>query len=246
MTKDDPLVFIARNNIIFEVPKRLHHEFKEIFLENAYSIGIKKEIRKNPTIIDVGANVGFFTMFAVSKYPNCTVYAYEPIKSNFQQPLINKGPNSTNKIYCFNKALCGHSGTIKISFDTTDSFTTSATILNSNEIENKLSKTKQYENIKSIEVPCLRLCDVFEEHKIDQCDLLKLDCEGAEYEVLYNAPEEVLSNIDQMAIEVHEGKGSNENLFSLKKFLTTCHFELFQFVDKPHMLWAYRDTCRQR
>ena len=245
MTKDDPLVFIARNNIIFEVPKRLHHEFKEIFLENAYSIGLRKKLRKNPTIIDIGANVGFFTMFAASKYPNCTVYAYEPIESNFRQLQKNKELNSTNKIHCFNKALCGHRGTIKIRFDAADSFTTSATILNTTENEDKLSKTKQYENIKAIEVPCLRLFDVFEEHKIDRCDLLKLDCEGAEYEVLYNAPEEVLSNIDQMAIEVHEGKGSNENLLSLKKFLTTCHFELFQFVDKPHMLWAYRDRSRQ-
>ena len=108
-----------------------------------------------------------------------------------------------------------------------------------------MSVTKQYENIKAIEVPCLGLFDVFEEHKIDRCDLLKLDCEGAEYEVLYNAPEEVLNKIDQMAIEVHQGKQENENLLSLKKFLTTCHFELFQFVDKPHMLWAYRDTTSQ-
>lgn len=38
ISDDDPLLFIARNNIKFEVPKRLHHEFKEIFMENAYFI----------------------------------------------------------------------------------------------------------------------------------------------------------------------------------------------------------------
>lgn len=60
ISDDDPLLFIARNNIKFEVPKRLHHEFKEIFMENAYFIGQKKPLKTNPIIIDIGANVGFF------------------------------------------------------------------------------------------------------------------------------------------------------------------------------------------
>lgn len=229
ISDDDPLLFIARNNIKFEVPKRLHHEFKEIFMENAYFIGQKKPLKTNPIIIDIGANVGFFTMFALSKYPNCTVYSYEPVYSNFKQLAKNRDLNRSKKMFCFNMAVCGHGGKIDICLDTTDSFSTSATII--------ASKDK---NIKSIEVPCSSLSDVFKENKIDKCDLLKLDCEGAEYEILYNAPEEVILKIDQMAIEVHQGKNEHENLESLKDFLTKSDFHLFQLKDKPHMLWAYR------
>lgn len=67
-----------------------------------------------------------------------------------------------------------------------------------------------------------------------------MDCEGAEYDILYNTSEEVLNKIDQMAIEVHTGKDEKENLSSLKEFLLNSNYKLFQFIDKPHMLWAYR------
>ena len=230
LNKDDPLLIITRNSIKVEVPKRLHHEFKEIFMENAYSIGLKKRIKKNPTIIDIGANACFFTMFAVSKYPECTVYSYEPIYSNFQQLSNNRELNSTKKIYCFNRAVCGHSGKTKIFLDKTDSFTTSATSISYDGEDDK----------ESIDVSCLTLSELFTENNLDGCDLLKLDCEGAEYDILYNTPKETLNIIDQMAIEVHQGKNEKENLSSLKNFLLKFNFKLFQFADKPHMLWVYR------
>jgi len=228
--KDDPLIFIAKNNIKFEVPKRLHHEFKEIFMENAYSIGLMKTIQKNATIIDIGANVGFFTMFAASQYPDCTIYSYEPIYSNFQQLVKNKELNNTKKIHCFHRAVCGHNGMIKINFNKTDSFTTAATIISGNGDD----------NTDSVDVSCMKLSDIFKENNIENCDLLKLDCEGAEYDILYNTPKEILNKIDQIAIEVHRGNNGRENLSSLKKFLLKFDYRLFQFADKTHMLWCAR------
>jgi len=230
LIKEDPLLFIAKNNVKIEVPKRLHHEFKEIFMENAYAIGLKKKIKNNPIIIDIGANVGFFTMFAASKYRVCTIYSYEPIHSNYQQLVKNKELNSNETIFCFNKAVCGNNGKIKINYDKTDLFTTSATITNNGGDNNK----------DSIEIPCLTLSEIFKENNLDHCDLLKLDCEGAEYDILYNTPKEILDKIDQVAIEVHGGKNEKENLSSLKTFLLKFNFKLFQFEDKPHMLWGYR------
>ena len=230
LAKGDNLLFIAKNNIKIDVPKRLHHEFKEIFMENAYSIGLKKPIKNNATIIDIGANVGFFSLFALSKYPACSVYSYEPIYPNFQQLIKNKELNISEKINCFNKAVCGYNGKIKLNFDNTDSFTTSATI-----IDNVCKG-----NGDSIEVSCLTLSEVFKENNLCKCDLLKIDCEGAEYDILFNTPEEILNKIDQMAIEIHSGRNENENIQSLKIFLLKFNFKLFQFEDKPHMLWAYR------
>jgi FkbM family methyltransferase len=198
-------------------------------MENAYTIGQRKQLKTNPIIIDIGANVGFFTMFALSKFPNCTIYSYEPIYSNFRQLIKNRDMNSSKKVYCFNKAVCGHSGKINIYFNPTDSFTTAATVI-----------TSEDKDIKSIEVPCLSLSEIFEKNKIEDCDLLKLDCEGAEYEILYNSPEETILKINQLAIEVHQGNNENENILSLKNFLEESNFKLFQLKNKPHMLWAYR------
>ena len=228
INRDDPLLFTARNGVSFEVPKRLYHEFKEIFMENAYSIGLKKKLSKNPVILDIGANVGFFTMFAISQYPGCTIYSYEPIAANFVQLVRNRELNSAQNIQCVNKAVCGYCGAVTMNYDETDAFTTSATIVGSNS------------DTHAIEIECVALADIFHDHSIEYCDLLKLDCEGAEYDILYNAPKELLGRIDQMAIEMHGGRQEGETPASLKRYLSSLGFCLFQYADKPHMLWVYR------
>ncbi len=226
----DPIRFRTRNGIVFEVPERLYHEFKEIFFECAYTIGQQKEITEcRPVIIDIGANVGFFSIFALSRFPDATIYAYEPIPANFRQLERNCHINADKTIHCYNQAVCRQRGTITIYVDQTDSFSTSATIL-----------PGTAGNPTSIEVPCLRLQDIFDDRQIEQCHFLKLDCEGAEYDILYSTPPSYLQRIDQMAIEVHRGKKSGENLTSLRTFLAENGFSLFQFADKPHMLWAHR------
>ena len=228
--KNDPFLFKTRNGIKIEVPKRLYHEFKEIFMENAYSVGLRKNVGNKPIIIDIGANVGFFTMFAVSKYPGCTIYAFEPIHFNYEGLLKNKKMNNQEDIHIFNKAVCGYSGKITMNFEETESYTTSASII----------KNITDNHMQSIEVPCLTLCDIFTQNQLTRCDLLKMDCEGAEYDILYNTPKEIFYKIDQMAIEVHAGENKNENLPALKDFLLKFDFKLFQLNDNPHMLWAYR------
>ncbi len=226
----DPLEFMLKNGINCEVPKRLYHEFKMIFFENTYRVGHNKRIiNQNPIIIDIGANVGFFSAFAISKFPNCNVYSYEPVGANFKQLLRNSELNPDKSFKCFNNAVCGHKGTIRINFEKHDEFTTSATI-----------KDNDKGNMVSIEVPCLRLSDIFDDNNIDKCDFLKIDCEGAEYDVLYNTPTTYIDRIDQMVIEVHHDNYGKENLESLRDFLITNKFNLFQFRNRPGLLWAYR------
>lgn len=60
LTSKDPLIFRTWNNIIIEVPRRLLHEFKEIFMEDSYMRGMGLRLPDSPTVIDIGANAGFF------------------------------------------------------------------------------------------------------------------------------------------------------------------------------------------
>src|SRR5688572_25562845 len=64
------------------------------------------------------------------------------------------------------------------------------------------------------------LADIFRDHGIDRCDLLKLDCEGAEYRILYSAPRDVLDRIDHIILEYHhfsQEEGANPS--ALRTFL---------------------------
>lgn len=227
LTKSDPLVFRTRSNIVVEVPRRLLHEFKEIFMEGSYTRGLELSVGDRPTIIDIGANAGFFTLFAASRYFGAKILSYEPISSNFNQLKRNKELNENVQIMCFKKAVCGHSGEVSLNLDSGDSFTTSASIFG-----NSASQRK------TVQVPCVTLPDIFDEHRLQQCDLLKMDCEGAEYEILYNCPADTLSKVAQMAVEVHGGSGPNQNIVSLENYLNSVDFKTRRY--EQHMLWAWR------
>jgi FkbM family methyltransferase len=226
----DPIVFRTRNEVRFEVPKRLYHEFKEIFFENAYIVGQQREIEEpDPVIIDIGANVGFFSIFMLSRYSSSTIYAYEPVDTNFRQLQRNRSLNPERNLNCFRVAVSDHRGSISLQLDPADQFTTSATTIHSTDA-----------SLALVEAPCIGLNDVFTDNGIQRCHLLKLDCEGSEYKILYNAGKECLARIDRMVIEVHQGHDERENLRSLRDFLIAEGFELFQIKGKPHMLWAHR------
>lgn len=223
----DPILFRTRNGILVEVPRRLLQTFKEIFMDECYMKWIALDVPLNATVIDIGANAGFFTLFAVSRFNCSKVLAYEPIPSNFKQLARNRGLNTDWSIECFQKAVAGHSGTVEIMFNPDDSFTTSATIFQNPQKHNKV-----------IQVPSITLSDIFSEHSIERCDLLKMDCEGAEYDIIYDCPSEYLSRITQMAMEVHDGAESRQNIESLETYLNKQGFTTRR---RPvGMLWAWK------
>ena len=227
LTEDDPLMFMAPNNITIEVPRRLLPEFKEIFMEECYTKKLKLKIPERPTVIDIGANAGFFSAFAASRFPGAKVFSYEPIDVNFRQLLRNKSINENAGILCFPKAVCGDPGEIELNFDSNDSFTTSASVFKESDTKNK-----------TVSVPCVSLPEIFDEHNIERCDLLKIDCEGAEYGILYKCPIKYLHRVVQMAMEVHKGTEPNQNIESLANYLKSNNFETRRYSN--HMLAAWR------
>lgn len=223
----DPILFRTRKGLLVEVPQRLLQTFKEIFMDECYMDGLELHVPDNSTIIDIGANAGFFTLFAASRFNDSKVFAYEPIPSNFKQLARNRGLNAGCSIECFQKAVAGHSGTVEIMFDPDDSFTTNATIFQ-----------KPHRHNQVIQVPSITLSDIFKEHSIKRCDLLKMDCEGAEYDIIYGCPLECLSRINQIAMEVHGGTESGQNIDSLETYLNAQGFTTRR---RPvGMLWAWK------
>jgi len=152
-------------------------------------------IPQNPkVVIDIGAHIGGTSILAASL--GADVYAYEPENENFNLLKENiKLNNLGNKIKCFQKGV-GVPGKRKL-------------YLNS---KNSGMATLEPNNTSSQEVDIIEIDKVFE--KITHCDLLKIDCESAEYEFICDAPFE---KIDQISMELHEGAQS-EIINYLKKF----------------------------
>lgn len=79
-------------------------------IASAYEIFAKREygdIPANATVVDLGANVGFFSLYAAQEGAS-RVFAYEPSREPFEALTVNVAANSLeNTIRCFKVAVCG-------------------------------------------------------------------------------------------------------------------------------------------
>ncbi|MBW1668769.1 MAG: FkbM family methyltransferase [Deltaproteobacteria bacterium] len=225
----DPVTFRLRKGVVLEIPRRLLHEFKEIFMEECYTSGLALKVGEQPTVIDIGASVGLFSFFAASRFEDPRIISFEPVPANFHQLQRNSRLNRRVKIKCFRKAVYGHRGEIPLSIEADTSYTTAARV---GRAENGRCHT--------INVPSLTLADIFEENDLQRCNMLKMDCEGSEYEILYNCPAHYLQSVDQMAIEVHRGADPRHDIQSLEAHLRNSGFVCRQNRRNRNMLYAWR------
>lgn len=219
--------FKLKHNRTVTVPKRLLREFKESFFAETYTSGLPAELIgiEKPTVIDIGANVGFFSLYALTKFKNPRLISFEPIEKNYRQLIKNVPPQENKNVQLLNKAVSDSEGEIHMMLDSSADFTTSATIFNHTTEKDRVS-------VKSTTLP-----KIFEEYKLQKVDLLKLDCEGAEYCILYNTPDALFEKINCISLETHPGLEQHESNAALAAYLQKKGYRVSTGKD---LLWAHK------
>jgi FkbM family methyltransferase len=150
-------------------------------------------------VVDVGANQGFFSLYAANK--GATVYAFEHCTENFEVLRWNISTNNMeDRVKAFNAAVTGKKGHIPF-FVGRDA---SGEILSgtaSTRNENRGGKTVETRAVDSV-----TLSSLLDDLRIEKCDFLKMDCEGAEYEILVNTSHAIFSRIARVSMECHENR----------------------------------------
>lgn len=219
--------FRLRNKFNISVPNQIIPEFKESFFEEVYFKHLPKNIFEvqKPVVIDIGANVGFFSLLAWYKLPAAKVIAFEPIARNFKVLKKNTERIATERLLANHAAVSDVVGEIVLRFND-QAITTSASLLAS-------STGGTEESVRST-----TLTAILEENQLQKVDLLKMDCEGAEYSIIYNSPAELFENINCIAMETHVGSAPNENTQSMVAYL-----ELLGYTVKREgkdLIWAFK------
>jgi len=197
----------------------------EVWRDNVYAATLELKGKKGLVIVDIGANIGAFTIFALRKFNNPKIFAYEPETNNFT--LLCKTLNLNNGedfVKVFKKAVYGRVGVINLSLAGESSGK------NSVEIDQGLG---QFEKVE-----CTTLASVIEDNKISFCDLLKIDCEGSEYEILFNSPTEVLEKVGMIILEWHNVVGYSVS--DLVKFLESVGFNVERSEKNESLIVARR------
>lgn len=227
-------VYYFRNGLklrIHDKSKRLNIVFYEIFLKNIYDGRPEFHINHNDVIVDIGAHLGFFSIKSSQLAKNGMVYALEPFSLHYKLLRDNVSTNNIKNIKLFNVALSSSSCPLEFFYTLQgEPGDTSLYVLDA---EKKLHK----EIVNSI-----TLDEFFKNENISKCDFMKLDCEGAEYDILFNSSDETISKINRIAMEWHRFVPEHEPR-KMENFLRDKGFKVFQegnYTQKAGLMFAIR------
>ena len=177
----------------------------QVFCERVYPTD------RNSVVVDIGANIGLFSLYAAFSGAR-KVYAFEPNREAYQCILENvKRNNLQNVVLAHNYAVTSKS-------DEVVTIPKAASPQNRIGYQNAAHGTDGYELVSTIS-----LNDIVSRESMSRIDLLKMDCEGSEYDILAGISKSTFSKISRIIIEYHEGKADEieENLqhhgFKLEK-----------------------------
>jgi FkbM family methyltransferase len=171
----------------------------EVFLNKVYTSS-GQVIRSGDTVVDVGANIGCFSLLASRLVgPTGRVLALEPDPLTFAQLEANIKLNNATNITPYCVALGKSCG------DTT-------IFRHSNSLFSSLYSTVDGHatNAEEVDTQLLTIEAFFAECNIDRCQYLKLDCEGAEYAIVRTFSDDLAARIDQITMETHSIEGESE------------------------------------
>ena len=74
---------------------------------------------------------------------------------------------------------------------------------------------------------------VFTENNIDVIHFCKMDCEGAEYQIIQSTPKYILDKIETLSIEFHDYKHIDYSVYDLLNKLKVVGFSIVKFDFSP-------------
>jgi FkbM family methyltransferase len=227
--KSPIFTFEMRNSFSVSVPRQIIPEFKENIFEEIYYKHLPSQIKDvdKPIVLDIGANVGFFTIFSLFKLRNPKIISFEPIKRNFEGLQNNLQSIKKDDVIAVNQAVNGTKGELILKFNQTQAFTTSASLF-----DNLYGSDEEIVMATTLE-------DIFLEYSLPKIDILKLDCEGAEYNIFYNTPSHFFEKINCIALETHLGKGAKENTSALASHIEALGFAVI--THQKDFIWAAKN-----
>ncbi|RZB36717.1 MAG: hypothetical protein SRB2_01796 [Desulfobacteraceae bacterium Eth-SRB2] len=195
------------------------HMFHRIFMRDEYHISEIPPGRWK-CVVDVGANVGMFS----ARVSGITrrVIAYEPFPENFAWLERNVATRSNVTPVC--KAVAGKEGVLRLYRPFKDAL--SGVYSSFQEMGGLMSE-------KYDKVPAITLDQLFAEHSIDHCDLLKIDVEGQEYDILYATSDHTFERISRIHGEYHN-VAQHDPRTRITKFVSFLESKGYYVTVEPH------------
>src|SRR5207237_6931029 len=159
--------------------------------------------RQPNVIVDVGSNIGGSIIYFHRLFPAARIYGFEPHPETFR--ILELNVSRMPSVSVFNFGLSDSDQKLEIPFKGTD-FSVFSTGQSGPLNKNAAVVNCEVRNIATT-LPALG---------IEKADLIKIDCEGAEYDILTALPQDLLAGCKWIVGEIHDDKG-----FELLAFLAS-------------------------
>ena len=198
--------------------------YKEIFEDQCYlRHGIR--LQDGDTVVDIGANIGLFSLFVMSRCTNPKIYAFEPAPVVYDLLKANCDAYGSN-VRAFNVGVSDEPKTATFTFyekssvfsgfhsdESEDREAIQAVVrnmLNSASVAGE--SVEEYVNeltadrLRRTTYECrlTSVSDIIRENQIDKIDLLKIDAEKSELDIIKGIEDRDWPKIDQIVIEIHD------------------------------------------
>lgn len=178
------------------------------------------------TIVDIGGGIGDYTIFAAHGHDQTRVTAFEPFPESYRLLQENLALNQIHNVQLSVQAVGSQTGTLQFIGGQVDALSRQTSSAGGAAAEEVLA------------VPSVSLEGVLEQLAGGHVDLIKLDCEGAEYDILMNSPASVLKKIDRIVLEYHDGVTPYTH-DDLVKFLAEQGFQVESWKNFAHAHIGY-------
>ena len=243
--------------------------YEEIFTDECYlRHGIVLE--EGDTVLDIGANIGLFSLFIKSRCPGARIYAFEPAPPAFDVLRANCAAHAPGA-RVFNAGVSDKAGTATLTVygkasvfsgfhaeERDDRAALQAVVSNMLKREAAPGETlDEYadeliaDRLARTEYACpvISVSDFMRENGIERIGLLKIDAEKSEAAILAGIREEDWARIDQLVIEIHDraGGAAERVLEQLRARGFRCTLEEVPLLQRSGLcnLYATRRAARE-
>lgn len=144
--------------------------------------------KKNKIFVDIGANLGIATIIMAKLNPASIIYSFEPFKKVYDMLIQNIKINNLTNVRAYNLAV-SNSTNKQLMLTVLNQMSGASSTYS---VPEKFSEYWQATNLaqptpnKQI-INCISFDDFLTQCKINEVFLLKIDCEGAEFDIIYDS-----------------------------------------------------------
>lgn len=204
----------------------------EQFIARGYLARFRPPAGRPPVVVDIGSYIGDFALYCAHAL-GAQVVAYEPAQENFMMLAKNLdlNPHLSNRVIAVNRGVAA-----------TPEIVANVQI-SGREIHVSSTWYADDPTAEQRTFACDTLPELLDKHGLPSVDLLKIDCEGGEYEIIATTPNDCYDRIESIVYEWHKVPGWEAKLAAAESKLRAAGFTVTR---RGQLEYATRERGRHQ